>query len=122
MPRSLFPPDGGTSEDWPPDYMQPRPEPAIKPTRRNGAVLLVLLTGAARLDGLTIASASGTGGGGVHVVLARLEALGWVTSDWEQGKPEGERRRFYRLTPDGRVYALRLLGLANPYGEDDDRG
>ena len=25
MPRSLFPPDGGTSEDWPPDYMQPRP-------------------------------------------------------------------------------------------------
>jgi hypothetical protein len=23
MPRSLFPPDGGPSEDWPPDYMQP---------------------------------------------------------------------------------------------------
>lgn len=23
MARSVFPPEGGTSEDWPPDYMQP---------------------------------------------------------------------------------------------------
>jgi DNA-binding PadR family transcriptional regulator len=87
------------------------PESAIKPTRRNRAVLLVLLTGAPRLDGLTIASASGTGDGGVHKTLARLAALGWVDSDWEAGKPEGERHRFYELTPDGRAHALRLLGL-----------
>ena len=35
MARSMFPPDGGTSEDWPPDYMQPRPQPAKRCESRN---------------------------------------------------------------------------------------
>jgi hypothetical protein len=28
--KCLFPPDGGTSEDWPPGYMQPRPARVTK--------------------------------------------------------------------------------------------
>jgi len=55
--------------------------------------------------GLQICTAAGLPSGTIHPILARLEALGWVESHWEddvdphqQGRP---RRRYYRLIPDG---------------------
>jgi hypothetical protein len=43
MARSLFPPEGGTSEDWPPDYMQPRATKAHRLTcHRCGSPDLIL--------------------------------------------------------------------------------
>ncbi len=90
-----------------------RPKREIKPTRATRRVLLVLLTGAGRLSGYPIARAAQVNSGGVYVILARLERIGWVASDWEQGKPEGERRRFYQLTRYGRAKALEMLGLDN---------
>jgi DNA-binding PadR family transcriptional regulator len=82
-----------------------------KPTRRDRRVLLVLLTGAGNLSGYPISRAAQVGSGQVYVSLARLEREGWVDSDWGDGPP-GRRRRYYRLTPTGRVRALASLGLA----------
>ncbi len=45
-------------------------------------------------------------------ILARLEACGWVTSRWEDQDPHHlgrPVRRYYRLTPDGVVFAVRAL-------------
>jgi PadR family transcriptional regulator PadR len=83
----------------------------IKPTRRTRRVLTALLTGAENIGGSTIWRLTGGSAGGVYVVLDRLECAGWVTSDWEAGKPEGQRRRFYRLTPAGRTAAAEMLRL-----------
>jgi PadR family transcriptional regulator PadR len=88
-------------------------KPEVKPTRRTRRVLLVLLTGAGRLSGYPISRAAMVDAGYVYTVLATLEGAGWVASDWEEGKPEGQRRRFYQLTRYGRARALTLLGLEN---------
>jgi PadR family transcriptional regulator PadR len=54
--------------------------------------------------GLELAKASGLPTGSIYPILARLEAAGWITSDWEmideraEGRP---RRRYYRLTSYG---------------------
>lgn len=62
--------------------------------------------------GLEIAKAAGLASGSLYPTLARLERDGWVTSDWEQvnqhdaGRP---RRRYYRLTADGAVWARQEL-------------
>ena len=54
--------------------------------------------------GLELAKASGLPTGSIYPILARLEAAGWITSDWEmideraEGRP---RRRYYRLTGYG---------------------
>ena len=34
-------------------------------------------------------------------LLYRLEELGWIKGTWVE-KPDERRRRFYRLTPDGK--------------------
>jgi DNA-binding PadR family transcriptional regulator len=86
-------------------------KPEIKPTRATRRVLLVLLTGAGKLSGYPISRAGMVHSGNVYVILARLERTGWVAADWEHGKPEGQRRRFYRLTRYGQAQALKLLGL-----------
>lgn len=80
--------------------------------RSHRRVLLVLLTGAPGLGGYTIARAAMTGSGKVYPILARLERLGWAESDWEAPEPlDRPRRRFYRLTAEGRSQALEALGL-----------
>jgi PadR family transcriptional regulator, regulatory protein PadR len=62
--------------------------------------------------GLEIAKAAGLASGSLYPTLARLEREGWVSSDWEQvsqreaGRP---RRRYYRLTADGAVWARQEL-------------
>ena len=56
------------------------------------------------LYGVEITQAAGLPSGTVHPMLARLEALGWVESRWEEidTRAEGRpARRYYRLTASG---------------------
>jgi DNA-binding PadR family transcriptional regulator len=54
-------------------------------------------------------------------MLARLEAAGWLTSEWEQIDPSEAarpRQRFYRLTGKGANNASTALNrLSYPVGE-----
>lgn len=81
------------------------------PTQR---VLRVLLYGSDTY-GAAIATAAGLATGTVHPILARLEGIGWLTSEWEQISPrEAGRpaRRHYELTPHGRELARDALARA----------
>jgi len=54
--------------------------------------------------GLEICAAAGLPTGTIHPTLARLEALGWLQSEWEQRDPAEQgrpRRRYYHLDSDG---------------------
>src|SRR6478609_8857344 len=54
--------------------------------------------------GLEIGIKAGLASGTVHPILARLEAIGWVDSRWEEVDPSEEgrpRRRYYCLSSDG---------------------
>jgi PadR family transcriptional regulator, regulatory protein PadR len=56
------------------------------------------------LYGVEIGDAAGLPSGTVHPMLARLEAIGWVGSRWEDIDPRAEgrpARRYYQLTPTG---------------------
>lgn len=58
--------------------------------------------------GLEIGKSAGLKSGTLYPILARLEAAGWVVSEWEQIDPsvEGRRpRRYYRLTGEGKRIA-----------------
>jgi PadR family transcriptional regulator PadR len=55
--------------------------------------------------GLDLCAAIGLPSGTIYPIMARLEQVGWVESDWEdpdahiaEGRP---RRRYYRLTRKG---------------------
>jgi PadR family transcriptional regulator PadR len=74
-------------------------------------VLEVLLSEDDELYGLKIAKAIARPTGSVFPILARLEQLGWLVSEWEDTEPtaRGPRRRFYRLSPDGRAEARTVL-------------
>lgn len=77
--------------------------------------MLVLLSGAPELGGYTIGRAAMTGYGKVYVILDRFERLGWVEGEWESPEPLNRpRRRFYRLTGEGRSQALAAVGLKAP--------
>jgi PadR family transcriptional regulator PadR len=80
-------------------------------TKATLAVLDVLLGPGDELYGLKIAQRTGLATGSIYPVLARLERLGWVISEWEPGDParRGPRRRFYRLTGEGLAQARRAL-------------
>jgi PadR family transcriptional regulator, regulatory protein PadR len=86
-----------------------RPD-GVKNSRATRCVLLVLLTGATNLWGLSICRISGLSTGRLYPVLARLEAAGWIEGRWEEGTCR-PRRRFYSLTPRGRQEAQKMLGL-----------
>lgn len=79
-------------------------------------VLEALLGPDEELYGLKIAKAIERPTGSVFPILARLEQLGWVVSEWEPGDPStrGPRRRFYRLSPDGLGEARSLLTERRP--------
>lgn len=67
---------------------------------------------AKEMYGLEIGQTAELASGTVHPILARLEACGWLESRWEDADPHQEgrpRRRYYRLTPDGVVHAVRAL-------------
>lgn len=76
-------------------------------------VLHVLLEDPQReIYGRELGEAAGLPSGTVHPILARLEALGWLESRWEDVDPSAAgrpARRYYRLTPDGAVRAREAL-------------
>jgi PadR family transcriptional regulator, regulatory protein PadR len=63
-------------------------------------------------SGAEMSKATRVGSGTLYPMLARLEAAGWLDSEWEvidpheAGRP---RRRFYRLTAVGRNNARAAL-------------
>ncbi len=63
--------------------------------------------------GLDLGEATGLPSGTIYPIMARLERIKWVESDWEdpdahiaQGRP---RRRYYRLTREGAEAAAEAL-------------
>lgn len=66
--------------------------------------------------GLDLGTRTALPSGTIHPILARLEAVGWVRSEWERidpataGRP---RRRWYRLTPEGRSAAAEQVARAH---------
>jgi PadR family transcriptional regulator, regulatory protein PadR len=68
------------------------------------------------LYGLEISKAAGLASGTVHPILARLEAIGWVESRWEEVDPRAASRparRYYRLTGAGAQAARPALARAS---------
>ena len=58
--------------------------------------------------GLDLMRASGHPSGTLYPILLRLQNAGWVEAYWEEIDPVAAgrpARRYYRLTPDGRVSA-----------------
>ena len=72
-------------------------------------------------SGAEMSKATKVGSGTLYPMLARLEAAGWLTSEWEMIDPSEAgrpRRRFYRLTAVGQNSARRALtGLQMTAGE-----
>lgn len=65
--------------------------------------------------GLEIGRTAGLPSGTVHPILARLEAVGWLESSWEDVDPRAEgrpARRYYRLTGTGALAAREALARA----------
>lgn len=65
--------------------------------------------------GLELSAKAGLATGTIHPILGRLEAIGWVTSRWEDVEPASAgrpRRRYYRLSPDGAEQAREALARA----------
>src|SRR5579863_6940181 len=66
--------------------------------------------------GLQICTDAGLPSGTIHPILARLEhEHGWLTSHWEDIKPEDEgrpRRRYYKFTEEGAERARIALAQA----------
>lgn len=91
--------------------------PGFKVTNATLDVLEVLLGADQELYGLKIAKAAGRPTGSVFPILARLEQLGWVISEWESGDPaaKGPRRRFYRLSGVGLPEAQDLVSRRRPH-------
>ncbi len=86
-------------------------------TQTTQAVLRVLLDDpTANRYGLEIGATTGLPSGTIHPILARLENLGWVRSDWEDIDPKAEgrpRRRYYRISDEGIVAARQALAQAH---------
>ena len=62
--------------------------------------------------GLEIANEAGVRTSSLYPLLAKLEAMGWLRSDWEEIDPHKEgrpARRMYRLTSLGVAEARREL-------------
>ena len=87
------------------------PDKPWEPNRGERRVLAALLSGASNLSGYSLSRTAQVRSLTVYRVLDRLEDHGWVTGEWEPGKPEGKRRRFYTLTDEGRKAALLFLRL-----------
>jgi PadR family transcriptional regulator, regulatory protein PadR len=71
--------------------------------------------------GLQLCGETGLPGGTIYPIVARLEGLGWVASNWEdpsehvaEGRP---RRRYYRLTDEGAEQARYALARASSAGK-----
>ncbi len=86
-------------------------------TLQTQLVLRVILAApASEHYGLQLCEETGLPSGTIYPIVARLEQLGWVTSNWEdpaehvtEGRP---RRRYYRLTDEGAEQARIALSRA----------
>ena len=91
--------------------------PGPKMTIQTQLVLRALLENPAHeMYGLQICEAAGLASGTIHPILARLEKLGWLDSEWEDIDPTAEgrpRRRYYRLSLDGAESARQALSSAH---------
>ena len=90
-------------------------------SRAQRRVLLALLSGAGNLSGYPLCRAAQVWSATTYPTLDWLEATGWVTATWQENPPPQQRgnpRRFYRLTPEGRAAAMKILGLTE--GQTDD--
>jgi PadR family transcriptional regulator, regulatory protein PadR len=93
------------------------PDSTIMLTTRARRIVVVLLTDATNLSGWTLAKYSRVNSGTLYVWLDRLERAGLIAGVWEEPAADDDdrpRRRFYRLTPDGWVWAWATLGLQPP--------
>jgi PadR family transcriptional regulator PadR len=64
------------------------------------------------LSGAQISRATKVGSGTLYPLLGRWEAVGWVTSEWENVDPSEvgrPRRRFYKITALGQAKAREAL-------------
>jgi len=90
--------------------------PGPRMTIPTQLVLRALLAEPTReMYGLEICTEAGLPSGTIHPILARLEGLGWVESQWEDIEPKDEgrpRRRYYKLTKDGAERARIALAQA----------
>jgi PadR family transcriptional regulator, regulatory protein PadR len=62
--------------------------------------------------GVDLMEESGLGSGTVYPILQKLQAAGWVSSEWEQAEPAQlgrPARRYYLLTPNGVELARQQL-------------
>ncbi len=88
----------------------------LRMTLATQLVLRVLLAEPTRETyGLQVCQDAGLPSGTIHPILARLERLGWLESQWENVDPQEEgrpRRRYYRLTEDGAEWARIALAQA----------
>lgn len=75
--------------------------------------------------GLEISDQVGLPSGTIYPILARLEQVGWVVSQWEPATAEVDhrrpRRRYYRMTPDGAEQARHALATAYKAGRSSRR-
>jgi len=80
-------------------------------TEASLAVLGVLADADGELYGRAVAAAAQRPTGTVYPMLARWENAGWVEGRWEieHPQPGRPRRRFYKLTDDGRAISNDLL-------------
>ncbi|HWD44671.1 MAG TPA: PadR family transcriptional regulator [Actinomycetota bacterium] len=65
--------------------------------------------------GLEVGQAAGLRGGSLYPVFGRLEDAGMLVSHWEETDPSEAgrpRRRMYRLTAEGVVYARQAIAEA----------
>ena len=87
----------------------------IRMTYTTQAVLKALLASDKELSGSQIQEVSDSwflNSGTLYPILFRLERAGWLGSRWEEIDPKAEgrpRRRFYRLTEDGKKLAKEAL-------------
>lgn len=88
-------------------------EPDVRLTQPTLKVLRFLLeTPREGRSGAEMAKATKVGSGTLYPMLARLEAAGWLSSEWEMIDPREAgrpRRRFYRLTAVGQNNARAAL-------------
>jgi len=85
-------------------------------TSQTHAVLAALLSDPGHPHyGLEIAQEADLKSGTIYPILARLERMGWVSSEWEEideAAAGRRRRRYYRLTGDGASAASHELFAA----------
>ena len=89
----------------------PSPSRVTNPFLDVLEVLVSALDSGSDLHGWAIMKAAKRSGPTVYGVLDRLEDMGWVTGHWEaqNTEPSKPRRRFYEITPTGRIGATELL-------------